>query len=267
MTSHAQVFYNALLSFVAGTFVTFVLTANVYAVQPEKMFNKPVVELFTSQGCSSCPPADKYLGELASRDDVIALTLPVDYWDYLGWKDTFASPQYSERQRAYARQRQDRQVYTPQIVINGASHYIGSRTDDIDAALNDVQLIVQKQFVPISLALEDRILKVNIDPAQNASQQTGKVWLVKVTSSESVDIVRGENARRTITYHNIARKLTPLEQWNGQALSLDVPENIYQDDNVSIDRLVVLLQMDDMGSILGASQITLPKSMGNIREY
>src|ERR687884_289212 len=85
-----------------------------------------VVELFTSQGCSSCPPADAMLGELARRPDVIALSLPVDYWDYLGWKDTLAQPAFSARQRAYAGARGDRQVYTPQVIVNGATPCVGS---------------------------------------------------------------------------------------------------------------------------------------------
>ena len=94
-----------------------------------------LVELFTSQGCSSCPPADKLLGELVKRKDVIALTFPVDYWDYLGWKDTLASPANSKRQRAYAKMRGDRQVYTPQMVINGHTHVIGNRSDHVEKAI------------------------------------------------------------------------------------------------------------------------------------
>src|SRR5215213_8380181 len=84
-----------------------------------------VVELFTSQGCSSCPPADALLTDLAQRPDVVALTLPVDYWDYLGWKDTLASPAFTARQRAYAHGRSDRQVYTPQIIVNGSRPCMG----------------------------------------------------------------------------------------------------------------------------------------------
>src|SRR4249919_2286908 len=87
---------------------------------------RAVVELFTSQGCSSCPAADKLLGELAGDSSLIALSIPIDYWDYLGWKDTLASAGHSARQRAYARMRGDRQVYTPQIVVNGATHVLGS---------------------------------------------------------------------------------------------------------------------------------------------
>ena len=94
-----------------------------------------VVELFTSQGCSSCPPADRILGELAERDDVIALALHVDYWDYLGWKDEFASPQYTKRQRAYARAAGERTIYTPQMVIGGQDHVIGSRPMKVSQAI------------------------------------------------------------------------------------------------------------------------------------
>src|SRR6516165_10211815 len=96
---------------------------------------RAVVELFTSQGCSSCPPADKLLGELAKRDDLLALSLPIDYWDYLGWKDTLASHDFSERQREYAQSRGDGAVYTPQAVINGTDDMVGSDRSAIESAV------------------------------------------------------------------------------------------------------------------------------------
>jgi hypothetical protein len=108
---------------------------------------KAVLELFTSQGCSSCPPADKLLGEYAKRDDVLVLSFNVDYWDYLGWKDTLANPDNTERQRAYASARGDRQVYTPQVVVNGSAHVVGSNKADIEAA------IAQGPGLPVKIAL------------------------------------------------------------------------------------------------------------------
>jgi hypothetical protein len=108
-----------------------------------------VVELYTSQGCSSCPPADALLKAYAERKDVLALTLPVDYWDYLGWKDTLGSAKHSERQRNYARARGDGQVYTPQVVINGVAHAIGSSKSAIDTGLMLTESDVRASRVPI----------------------------------------------------------------------------------------------------------------------
>src|SRR5580693_7151049 len=96
---------------------------------------KALIELFTSQGCSSCPPADKLLGQLAMDPSLIAVSLPIDYWDYLGWKDTLADPRNSARQRAYSHARGDREVYTPQVVVNGSLHALGSDPDAIEQAI------------------------------------------------------------------------------------------------------------------------------------
>ena len=95
---------------------------------------RAVIELFTSQGCSSCPPADKLAGELAQDPSLLVMSLPIDYWDYLGWKDTLASPGHTNRQRAYSKARGDREVYTPQVVVNGMAHVLGSDRSAIDSA-------------------------------------------------------------------------------------------------------------------------------------
>src|ERR1700761_2418884 len=104
-------------------------------VRPAHAEPRAVVELFTSQGCSSCPPADKVIGDLAKDPSVIALSMPIDYWDYLGWKDTLADSRFSARQRAYSRMRGDREVYTPQAVVNGEVHVIGSDREALDTAI------------------------------------------------------------------------------------------------------------------------------------
>ena len=106
------------------------------ARRPRPASAKAVLELFTSQGCNSCPPADAILGEYAKNGDILALSFPVDYWDYLGWKDTLASHENTVRQKAYAEARGDRQVYTPQVIVNGATHVVGSNRQQIEAALN-----------------------------------------------------------------------------------------------------------------------------------
>src|SRR5439155_17243412 len=112
---------------------------------------RAVFELFTSQGCSSCPPADRLLGELAHDPAIVALSLPIDYWDYLGWKDTLANPRHAARQRGYARVRGDREVYTPQAVINGAMHALGSDKAAIDAAIRTTQADSSTLSVPVKL--------------------------------------------------------------------------------------------------------------------
>src|SRR5258707_10194269 len=110
--------------------------AIVAIIRPAHADPRAVVELFTSQGCSSCPEADKVLGELARDPNVIALSLPIDYWDYLGWKDTLADSRFTARQKAYSRARGDRDVYTPQVIVNGSAHVIGSDRRKIDGAID-----------------------------------------------------------------------------------------------------------------------------------
>ena len=123
-----------------------------------------IVELFTSQGCSSCPPADRYVAELASEPGVTALSLPVDYWDYIGWKDTFASPAFTARQKAYAAARRDDQVYTPQAVIDGVAHAVGNDRDRVQEAL-----AAQSKTLSCVITLADRDGKIGIDVAPKAS--------------------------------------------------------------------------------------------------
>jgi len=125
---------------------------------------RAVVELFTSQGCSSCPPADRLLGELARDPAIVALSLPIDYWDYLGWKDTLANPDHTARQRGYARVRGDREVYTPQAVINGAVHVLGSDKAAIDAAILATQADSSTLSVPVKLAVSADRFDVTVAP-------------------------------------------------------------------------------------------------------
>src|SRR5579864_4014381 len=111
---------------------------------------RAVVELFTSQGCSSCPPADKIIGELAKDPSVIALSMPIDYWDYLGWKDTLADARFSARQKAYSRMRGDRDVYTPQAIVNGSAHVVGSDRAGIERAIGTTRKTDGVMSLPVS---------------------------------------------------------------------------------------------------------------------
>src|SRR5215467_1612925 len=123
---------------------------------------RAVVELFTSQGCSSCPPADKLLGELAKDPNVIALSLPIDYWDYLGWKDTLADKRFTARQKAYSHMRGDREVYTPQVVINGKVHAVGSDRAGIEEAIQQTTREIGVMSLPVSLTVTKGLLNVSV---------------------------------------------------------------------------------------------------------
>src|SRR5580698_3056008 len=130
-----------------------IVTPVIAIVTPAHAEPRAVVELFTSQGCSACPPADKLIGELARDPSVIALSMPIDYWDYLGWKDTLADARFSARQKAYSQVRGDREVYTPQVVVNGSVHVIGSDRDAIEDAIGDTIKTDGVMSIPVSMAL------------------------------------------------------------------------------------------------------------------
>jgi hypothetical protein len=214
---------------------------------------KAVVELFTSQGCSSCPPADQLLGELAGRPDVIALSLPVDYWDYLGWKDTLAQPAFSARQRAYASGRGDKQVYTPQVIVNGSKPIVGSdrvRIETVIAKLSHSGALP----VPVSVTETNGAAAVEVGAAPSGAP-AAEVWLVPVVKAREVAIGRGENKGRTITYANVARNMVKLGDWSGQPARFDVPLTIARSGDA--EAYVVLLQVSDdakPGPILGAAR-------------
>jgi hypothetical protein len=209
------------------------------------------LELFTSQGCSSCPAADKLLGELANDSSLVAISLPIDYWDYLGWKDTLASPGHSARQRAYARMRGDRQVYTPQVVVNGSTHVLGSDRTAIERAITQTDRNPAIMSVPVLLSVGGGDLNVKI-PASN-EHAAGEVWLCPLARSVAVEIGRGENSGRTITYHNVVRHWLKLGDWTGTDLSWSVPVSEIVADKS--DAAVVIVQQgtrEKPGPILGA---------------
>ncbi|MBN1417852.1 MAG: DUF1223 domain-containing protein [Planctomycetes bacterium] len=205
-----------------------------------------VIELFTSQGCSSCPSADRLLGELSKRKDVLALSLPVDYWDYIGWKDTLASPAFSARQRAYAHARGDRAVYTPQAVVNGLVHRVGSDRKALSDALRETN--AKRPTVPVDVSMNGDKIAVRIGDGRPGSRAS--VLLVLFDPSETVSIKRGENAGRTITYHNVVRRIVRIGAWTGEAQSFTVPK---PSDGRRCAILVQAGAQDEPGAILGAA--------------
>lgn len=217
-----------------------------------------VIELFTSQGCSSCPTADALLQQYAQRRDVVALSLPVDYWDYLGWKDTLASPRFTGRQRGYAEKRGDGNVYTPQVVVNGMAHAVGSNKDEIDRALARTAVKLQHARVAVSARSDGKTIAIETLPS--ASQQGGGVggtiWVATVQPSVDVEIQRGENRGKKVTYTNVVRDLTAVGSWSGQPVRIEVSEvSVIKN---SKQRCAVLLQEGKAGAIVGAAWMIGP---------
>jgi hypothetical protein len=218
---------------------------------------RAVVELFTSQGCSSCPPADALLGKLAHDPNVIALSLPIDDWDYIGWKDTLALPGHTNRQKAYSRMRNDRGVYTPQAVVNGAVQALGSDSTDIEHAIAQSRRNSETLSIPLSLSTADGHVTVNAAAAK-APDERGEVWLCPVSTAVQVTIGRGENQGRTITYHNAVRRWIKLGEWNGTPATWTVA--LKDVKTAGIDAVVVLLQSGTAarpGPMLGAAMTSL----------
>src|SRR6202040_3993613 len=174
--------------------------AIVAIIRPAHADPRAVVELFTSQGCSSCPPADKIIGELAKDPSIIALSMPIDYWDYLGWKDTLADARFSARQKAYSHMFSDRGVYTPQVIVNGSAHVIGSDRAGIESAIGDTEKANGVMSVPVTMTLSGRQINVSVAASgMGPSAMHGEVWICSVTREIPISIGRGENRGREIT--------------------------------------------------------------------
>tara|TARA_R110002051_G_scaffold14460_6_gene46846 strand:- start:11519 stop:12217 length:699 start_codon:yes stop_codon:yes gene_type:complete len=171
-----------------------------------------VVELYTSQGCSSCPPADALLDELAKRNEVIALALHVDYWDYLGWKDTFSSAEFSARQNGYARAANSRTVYTPQMIIGGVDHVVGSKTMEVMDRV--AQRRDAENLVGLKVVRNLETLEIEAEP-RRAGLGNMVVQVVRYEPIETVDIKRGENAGKSVRYVNIVTAWDLIGPWDG----------------------------------------------------
>jgi hypothetical protein len=208
-----------------------------------------VVELFTSQGCNSCPPADTLLGQLASRKDVLAMSLPITYWDMLGWKDTLGSDANTRRQKAYADLMKRGGIYTPQVVVDGVDDIVGSREQKIDAAITARQ--ADESTVPVSLGVVNGLLHVSIGGGKAAAPAT--VWLFDILDQKTVTITGGENQGHTLTYRNVVRDVRAIGTWKGEPLAFDLPKN---DGIPSHDGVAVLVQQGNYGRIIGAAMLS-----------
>jgi hypothetical protein len=214
---------------------------------------RALLELFTSQGCSSCPPADKLLGEFAKDPSVVALSLPIDIWDYLGWKDTLALTGHSARQRAYAEMRGDRQVYTPQVIVNGSMHALGSDRAAIERVIAQTDRNPAIMSVPVLLSTTDGDLTVTVKPVPGG-HPNGEVWLCPISSAIEVSVGRGENRGRTITYHNVVRAWRKLGNFTGTESTWSVP--LAGLETGEVDAAAVMVQEGthaQPGVVLGAA--------------
>src|ERR1700749_3365671 len=154
------------------------ICAIVAIIRPAHADPRAVVELFTAHGCSSCPPADKLMGELAKDPSIIALSMPIDYWDYLGWKDTLADSRFSARQKAYSQMRGDRDVYTPQAIVNGSVHVVGSDRASIEGAIDQTKKNEDVMSVPVSMTVTGKQIIVSVAPSRNGpAARHGEVWI------------------------------------------------------------------------------------------
>ncbi len=205
-----------------------------------------VVELFTSQGCSSCPPADAHLGELTEEEDLLALSFHVDYWDNLGWKDPYSSADNTRRQRTYAHFMDLRYVYTPQMVIQGTLQATGSDRETIQDQIGDARKLPR---IDVELTRNDKALQITlgkISPPVKAD-----VFMVVFDKEHTTKVKRGENRGETITNRNVVRTLKRIGSWRGNAANLSTT----LDENG--DACAVIVQSRDSGTILGAATMAL----------
>lgn len=202
-----------------------------------------VVELFTSQGCSSCPPADRVLGELAKETDIIALSYHVDYWDYMGWKDIFGRPENSQRQRVYAQRMKKKNVYTPQMIVNGTTDVVGSRPMDVAKAVMDAK----NQEMPVSIKITQDGAKLRIF-TQTGLTQTGSydVMAVAIKPTAEVHIKWGENLGNNFRYVNVVQDFRPIGQLTGRNATFTIPA-------IQNGKLAIFVQAQGQGAIVGAA--------------
>ena len=269
----------------AGMSILATATAQAGGVRPV------VVELFTSQGCNSCPQADAYFAKLAQRNDVLALSLPVTYWDMLGWKDTLATDANTRRQKAYAMAMGHGGVYTPQVIVDGAQDIVGNRTANIEAAIDararaiDASIAIDDgrtaeagatitrvssgadasgatmpqhrvdPVAPVSMSETPQEMHINIGAADGANNAT--VWLMHLRSAVNVAIKSGENAGRTISYHNVVGDVRAVGVWKGASLSITLPRSAMA--GLPHDGVAIVVQQGGYGHVVGAFYAARPE--------
>jgi hypothetical protein len=236
------------------------------AMTPEPVV---VVELFTSQGCSSCPPADAFLGELAERKGLLVLSYHVDYWNYMGWKDPFSSPQMTQRQKSYVQPLGQRYVYTPQLVVDGAAQAEGAARSRIESLLVDARKMIDKKLairvsragmneVKVGLPAARPMMDKDKKPEGAAAMpktKSGTLWLVAYDDKHTTEISKGENRGKTLSYHNVVRSMKPVGTWDGK--QADVVVNLAEEIAAGYQNCAVLLQQGEGGRIVAAAKLPM----------
>lgn len=227
-------------------------TANKIAPEVAKKNNPVVLELFTSQGCSSCPPADALLDQVKSDypEEVIALSYHVDYWNYIGWEDPFSDHAFTEKQKAYAHKFDQRNIYTPQMVVNGKEHFVGSNRSILQSKIQEHTFDSSAKLVEIcETTLSDGVLSFTYNIITAPDQKWMRALLV-IDERETM-VNRGENRNRKLKNSNIvvAEKRTDLRLRKNE-VSLKVPDLVQQNDGLT---LVVIVENQER-DILGAAQ-------------
>ena len=227
---------------------------------PSKAYAMPksgpvVVELFTSQGCNSCPPAEAFLNDLAKRDDVIALEYHVDYWDYIGWKDPFAKAVYTERQRRYAREFESRYVYTPQMVIDGMAHEVGSRRSAVEARIEtaSMQRKLDAGDQPPMVTMTGEAsgdMQVTVSGAPNVDKSYN-VMLVAFDREHITEVRSGENAGKKLRNSHVVRRMAKLGEWSGDAVTYKIDPVLLEGDG----GCAIIVQDGQAGQIIAANMM------------
>ena len=212
-----------------------------------------VVELFTSQGCPRCPPADQLIADMAHEPKTIALTYSVNTWDFAGWHDTLAETQFTRRQHAYAAARGDRKVFTPQVIVDGVAVEPGADRSAIEQAT--AMLAADEAVMRVPLALFEHDGKLHVAVGAASSQPPANIVILRVARQKTVTIDRGANSGRSVTYTNVVRAMQTIGEWSGAPTSFDLVELKADDEGY-----VVLLQTgtpDKPGAILAAAKTGL----------
>jgi hypothetical protein len=207
------------------------------------------VELFTSQGCSSCPPADAMLGKLAQRPDIVALSFHIDYWDYIGWKDRFATRETTERQRAYARTLRQKYVYTPEMVVDGRVNQPGINDGQVKEMLAEARRLSPVRTTPTLKRMADGALRIWLEAAK--IDGPADVTLFVYDRRHATPVQRGENEGRRLDNFNVVRHFGILGSWNGAQAHWSVPANRFKPEQ----GLAVIVQQSDHGPVLGANKL------------
>ncbi len=212
---------------------------------------KGVVELFTSQGCSSCPPADATLGEIVAQGDVVALSYHVDYWNYLGWADTLSSKENTERQYGYAKTMGRSGVYTPQAVINGRDHVKGTDLGAINAKVDGLKQSGKGLVVPVTATMRGDEIEIEIGEGQGEAE----VVVAYFSKRQQVEVTKGENSGKSMDYWHSVNDVQSVGMWNGKSMKLTLPGKVMGKSKK--DGCAILLQSSgpngEPAAILGAT--------------